>query len=238
MRSTFSYKAPFLIAASLLVAALAAAAVDSFTLKRTAKVGDASKSKIKIDFDYQGSPINVTIDAESKVLEVKEDGTILEETVQKNLVAMMAGTEVAHQEDAGKAKVTRDKRGIATEIDTEADGGNKWRNERIVTFVFPEKAVNIGDKWTHESKADKAKDIPAATSSFEIKGKESLKGKDVLKIAFEFKESGADDAITSTGNMWVSLATGEVLKAEGKIKNFPIPQTGPVDATWKQETVD
>ena len=236
MRSGFTQRASFLLAASLLVAALATAAVDGFVLKRTAKAGDTSKSKIKIDFDYQGSPVNVTIDATSKILEVKDDGSVVEETVQSNLSVMMAGTEVAHQDEAGTSKVTRDKRGLATEIGSAEEGGNNWRNERIVGLVYPEKAVSVGDKWTHESAADKNKELPAAKASYEVQGKESYKGKDVLKISFEFEESGVDDAITSTGTMWVSIASGEVLKAEGKIKNFPIPQTGPVDATWKQES--
>ena len=238
MRSGFTYKAPFLIAASLLVAALAAAAVDAYTLKRTAKVGNASKSKVKIDFDYQGSPISVTMDVESKVTDVKDDGTITESSAQKNLSAMMGGTEVQHQDDAGSSTITRDKRGLAQTIESKDADDTKWRNERVINLIYPDKPVNVGDKWTYEDKADKAKDKPAAKVSYEVKGKEKVKDKDVLQIAFDFKETGVEDAIASSGTLWVSIATGEVLKAEGKIKNMPIPGVGNVDATWKQETVD
>ncbi|MBS1707424.1 MAG: hypothetical protein JSS65_01745 [Armatimonadetes bacterium] len=239
MRPKFSYKTSFLVAASLLVTALAAAAIDAYTLKRTAKAGDTTKSKVTLDLEANGMSINAAIDAVSKVIDVKADGTIVEESVQKHLVVTAGGSELANQDDAGKATTTRDARGIVSAIETSEDGGgNKWRNERIISLIYPEKPVNIGDKWTYESKADKSKDLPLGTFTYEVKGKEKVKDKEVLRINYTFKETGVDDAIESEGYMLVSIATGEVLKSDGKVKNYPIPQLGPTAVKYKQEVVD
>lgn len=240
MRPALAYKTPFLIAASILVAAMATAAVQSFTLKRVAKEGDTSKSKVNIAMEFQGTPITASFNVETKVTEVKPDGSVTEQSSEKDMVIKMNGTEQPAGDGSGQSTITRDARGVAQKIDISAgeDQGNKWRNERIVGLVYPEKAVSVGDKWTYEAKADKTKDIPAATYSYEVKGKDKYKGKDVLTIAFSFKETGADDAIASDGTMLVSVTSGEVLKADGKIKNFPIPQLGPTDVTWKQELAD
>jgi hypothetical protein len=95
-------------------------------------------------------------------------------------------------------------------------------------FVFPDKAVSVGDKW--ELKAG-PKD--ALSLTFESKGVEKVMDFDAMKIEEKFKESAG--SMVGTGTWWISK-TGKPLKFEMKVTDWVAPFTGntaPISATIK-----
>jgi hypothetical protein len=95
-------------------------------------------------------------------------------------------------------------------------------------FVYPDKEVDTGDKWTVEP-ALTDKSAIKAMYVYEVKGTEKVKDKEAFKVAC--KMTTAKDGLSSTGTWWVTKE-GKVLKFELELKNWTVPmaQSTPFDA--------
>lgn len=112
-------------------------------------------------------------------------------------------------------------RGEILKMDTEADD-NYRRMLSPMVFVYPEKAVAIGDKWSSEVKP--SGNGAKLTYSYEAKSKEKVDGENTLVIAATFKESG-ENPVSGNGTWWLSKV-GKVVKFEMKLTNWVVPMAG------------
>jgi len=102
-------------------------------------------------------------------------------------------------------------------------------------FIYPEKPVAIGDKYTFDAKPSvKGETI---TYAYEVKKSDTINGSPTLVIGTKFTEAGADGS-TGDGTWWLSK-TGKIVKFEIKVKNWVVPMAGggPVDATLKGQAL-
>ncbi len=91
-----------------------------------------------------------------------------------------------------------------------------------LVFVYPEKPVAPGDKWTMTPK-------PVAngrkfTYAYEVKSIELVEGAPAILIGAKVTESG-DQPIKGDGFWWLSRV-GKVLKFEMKLENWIVPMAG------------
>jgi hypothetical protein len=118
---------------------------------------------------------------------------------------------------------------------TEAtEGGDALRKMLIpMTFLYPDKAVGVGDAWTNTLKSESEKDDHSITVDFKVEAAEKLGDVDVLKITEKFTEKGPD-GMTGTGTWWVDKA-GKPQKFEVKANRWVVPMAGTdsMDATLK-----
>ncbi|MDR3689468.1 MAG: hypothetical protein P4L46_08830 [Fimbriimonas sp.] len=121
-------------------------------------------------------------------------------------------------------------RGEILKLDDGSDDSYRRMLSPIV-FVYPEKPVSPGDKWSYVSKPDGAG--VKINYDFEATKTELVDGVQTIILAMKYKEDGADGA-TGEGNWWLSRV-GRVVKFEVKVKNWVVPIAGPgsVDATLK-----
>jgi hypothetical protein len=111
--------------------------------------------------------------------------------------------------------------GQILKLDGEGDD-NFRRMLSPMIFVYPEKPVVIGDKWTVDVKpGDK---LPKFTYTYEAKSKEDVDGVNALVVTVKFKEDG-DKPINGDGLWWVSKV-GKVVKFSLKLSNWVVPMAG------------
>ena len=111
--------------------------------------------------------------------------------------------------------------GEILKMDGDADD-NYRRMLSPLVFVYPDKTVSIGDKWTSEVKPIyKAGKI---TYVYEAKSKEMVDGNSALLIRVKLTEEGANP-ILGDGTWWLSKV-GKVVKFEMKLSNWVVPMAG------------
>lgn len=116
-------------------------------------------------------------------------------------------------------------------VDAQSEWGEDFRRmASVFFFIYPEKPVEIGSKWTYGFKLDQKSEKDYYTADFEVKSREKIGDKEVLKISIAGKETRSD-AMKVDGFFWVSR-TGTVEEIELSIKQWPIAPAGTVaDAT-------
>lgn len=120
---------------------------------------------------------------------------------------------------------------------TAEEGDDIRRMLSPLTFVYPGKAVDIGDKWSASVKPNKDKDDRQFTWAYEVKGVEKIKEADTLKIAGILSEKG-NDPMSGSGTWWIGK-DGTVVKFSLDIKGWVVPMAGstPIDAKMTGEAV-
>jgi hypothetical protein len=112
-------------------------------------------------------------------------------------------------------------------------GDDERRMLSPFAFVYPESAVDVGDKWSFENKPTGG---TAHTVSYEVKAIEKIGEQDAMKIAFKLDEK-EDLGEHAEGTFWVAKS-GRVLRWDMKVKNWIVPMAGPpMDANIKGEFV-
>jgi hypothetical protein len=107
-------------------------------------------------------------------------------------------------------------------------------------FIYPAKAVAVGDKWTTKFKpgegTEGAKDVREMTYDFEVVGKEKVGNLDTLRIKAKLTEDGP---MKSEGFYWIAK-DGRILKFEADIRHWTMRmggKSGEIDAKLKGELV-
>ncbi len=91
----------------------------------------------------------------------------------------------------------------------------------VGTSVFSDKPVGIGDKWTHQFKADSDIGIHEAKADFEVLGFEKMNGIETVKIKMEYAETDATPAIAAHSTIWVEKSSGDQMISETTAENVP-----------------
>ena len=222
------------ITAGLAIAAIAVAAgYDAVALKRVPKEGESHTFGMKIDIDFQGQAVTVTMDNIQKVTKVNADGTFVVSEETKNQVVMVGGQEVPNQGGDQTTTTTYGADGTITKVESASASGDELRLGNLNNTMWPKDKVDVGSKWEATLKGDKTKGTLDVSYSYEVLGREKLKNFDTFKIKTTAKESG-DGAASAESTVWVDVATGLTVAGNGTMKGVPIMGT-PMDATWKLE---
>jgi hypothetical protein len=91
------------------------------------------------------------------------------------------------------------------------------------TPVFPARAVGVGDRWSHDYPSSASLGLPAAHADFQILGRQPSAGSDAFEVAMKYAEEPNGSGLTSTGVVWVEIATGDCVASKFRLHDVQIP---------------
>lgn len=207
---------------------------DPVMLKRTYKAKRVSTYKNTIKTNVMGADIAIETKVKIAVKEIKEDGSIVIESKDEGGTISIMGSEQPSP-SSNPTIVTRDKDHKVKEVKREAGEMDpfspevmkfmEWMNEPILG----KNAVKPGDSWETKIENPLKKDDKFTVKTTFV-GIEKVEGVTLWK----FKQSttasaGADDAkVEYTFTSWLDPKDGETVKYEGKVKDLPTQQFGPI----------
>lgn len=221
-----------------LLAAMPVRADDKpVTLSRTFKKGDVSRIKIETAIDGDGSGVSLKLTSKATVKEVKDNGQIVIETQDEAGVLTLNGSDM--DIPAGPlTTLTFDKTGKLIDFKSEEGGvitPETLRQLEIMRMpILAGKEVKAGDNWQSEfdNPAVKGKKFTVKTT---FAGTDKVDGADLWKL----RQEGAPETDASGAKMgfdatyWLDPATGQIVKAEVKIKDQPTTTYGPHSMSTK-----
>lgn len=219
----------------LFVAALSVAAFavqDAISLKRAAKSGESIKYRLKADVEIQGMEAAFSTLVTEKVTKVESNGNYVLESAQSEGKVNLSGQEM---DVPGTTQTFVYKpNGEVVEIKAETVDGNVYRTANLTAFIVTDKAVKVGDEWTHDIKKDEKTGTMPAKGTYKIEGEEKVGEFDTFKVKFATKETeGGESAASCEGTSWVNKKDGTLVKSEGVWKNVPFPGApGPINAKY------
>jgi hypothetical protein len=196
-------------------------ALASWDIVPPYKRGEATGWNTRVSVNAQGIDLTVSLTYLFQVTEVSEKET-------RGFVRF-ADLEVEgmSQEDDGEYDLRLSSRGFAHS--SQSEHGDAFRRMSApIFFLYPDKPVTVGDKWTFEYKGSQGGTF---AYTCEAKAEEKVGDKEALKVQMTITED-AGDKTSSDGMYWVDKE-GRVLKFEIRIKNWIVPMADgqPVDAT-------
>ncbi len=218
--NTFKKTSIGFVVAALSVVALAVQ--DGINLKRTAKVGDAAKYRLKADVDLSGIEATFTVLVSEKVSKVEPDGNYVVESTQSEGKISAGGQEM----DAPTATQTFTYKATGEIVDIKAEeaGGDVYRTATLTTFVVTDKAVKVGDTWEIDYKKDAKTGVNLSKGTYKVEAEEKVGNYECYKIKYTTKElEGGDAAPVCEATTWVNKKDGTLVKSEGTWKNMPFP---------------
>ena len=197
--------------------ALAPSAIDKWEIKPPYQKDKTYKMNVSIEVDAQGEHVSVTLAASLKFTQQDDKG------FNANLTwsdIMVNGAPAGMDMDA---QCSLDKRGKLLKADSQL--GEEFRRQMLpMFFIYPEKPIDAGDKWSDETTKNPDGTKYQIKQEFEAKGIEKAEGEDAMKVAVKFTETG-ENAMQVSGFYWIAK-DGRPLKLDLDVKNWPIPQQG------------
>lgn len=217
-----NYRGKVLGAAVLTAALMIGYAQDqSYTLKFNGKEGDVMKYKLVIELDFGGQAVVATGSSTNKITKIEADGTRSIESTSGDLNVKFGEQEMTMP---GLPPVTTVHKANGELVEVKGDGADAdaYRRARLQSFVNPDKAVKVGDKWSFEQKSSKFNGVGAGKTEVEVLAVEKVGDHETLKLKITFKENGSDSALEATGTLWISTKDGELVKSVMNVKNYPV----------------
>ena len=222
------------------ISSMAFAVAQGVSIKRAAKEGQTYKYKMEGNVDMQGTPVTLTGIVQEKIVKVEANGNFALEQQQLEGKIMAGGQEM--DMPAGNATITTYKpTGEVVDIKGSSEDSTSYRMSTLGLLIDPAKLVNVGDKWSHEVKADTKTGLVAAKADFEVVGEEKVGAVDTVKIKAVVKETEGSEPASSESLLWIDKKDGSTVKAETKWTNAPFPgPAGPMilDATIKLTRIE
>jgi hypothetical protein len=213
------------LAAAALMLSMAAAVQDGISLKRSPKVGDVAKYKLKVELNVQGQPFNLEGLVTEKVVKV-EEGKYSIESSQGEM--KLNGQDAPMESPASTS--TYSATGRLLELKGEEESEEALRMSSLQAFEVPDKPVKVGDTWTISLKAKEGKNPVGIKGDFKVEAQEKVGEYDVLKVTYEVKETEGSAPASSKGTVWFNVKDATMVKYEGTWTGAPFPMVGPTDA--------
>jgi len=218
--------------AMLALAAFASAAIGGITIHRTPKEGEVTKYRMKADLEVMGQPATFTGLIQEKVTKVDTDGTYSIEQTQLEGKVNIGGNDMDIPSSGSASTTVYAANGDTKEIRGESATPEAYRMSALGAFIEPGKEINVGDKWTHDFKADSKTGQVAAKVEYTYLADEKVGDVDCYKIHVVVNETEGATPASSDTNLWVDKANGQMVKMEGKWTNAPFPGAPePITAT-------
>ncbi len=216
-----------------------AALQQTYSLQRTAKVGDEAKYSFKAEMQFGDIKIEVRGKNSEKIVKIGEDGTMTVESIQSDVVVKTPDEEQPIP-DVTKATMSYGKdRVITTYSDEDGEGDSASLRLALITSIqAPKEAMKLGDSWTATIKKI-GEGTYNVDATFKLVGTEKVGKYETIKIELKSKELEADEAAEATGTVWLNVADFSTVKEEISIKSAPIAMApAPVDMKLTSERVD
>jgi hypothetical protein len=208
-----------LLASALLISAQPA----TFRLANGLKPEDALQYAVRVKVEDEIHSVEYTSTLTYKVVELKPNGDI-------SLLSEQTGIKMRHFENEITANdppatfITYDAQGYVQSISGEDIDGEDYRFQVLNALVWPKQEVGVGSRWSAVLAADSSLGTRAGTAEYEVAARETLLGKDTLKLRYTIRETEGSEPARSEGSMWIDIATGAKVKVLSKMVNAPLAE--------------
>ena len=116
---------------------------------------------------------------------------------------------------------------------TKANGTDVQTDVRMFAAtnpIFPDTPLKAGDTWSRSMQADAKSGARAARADYEVLAFETADGSAAVKIKMTYTEVIAP-ALSTSATFWIDRATGDPIKVEGTVQNFPLDTASGVTAS-------
>jgi len=218
------------------VAALSLTALaiqEGVVLKRAPKLGDTAKYKLNGELDFSGNEVIVTGTITDTVTNVADNGDFTLQSITSDFKANVGGTDQPLPDQTNTTVFSAANEVLSFKSDMDDPDGVRKAN--IQTLRFPDKPLKVGDSWTIEFKKND-KGAVDAKGMYTIEAKETVDGDETYRVKGATKESAGDNPMSAEGTYWISVKDASLVKVQGTLTNYPVPQAGGV-ATMKMTLV-
>lgn len=206
----------------LLVGAVIVAA-QTVTLKRTPKVDETLKFKLRMEFGIFGDTAVYTSKLTEKITEVKPDGSYTVATTQSEYKVELFGDEgVVRDEDMPKQSITYTPDGDVVTVQGDLVNDSVYRIANLMAVRLPKEPVKKGDKWERTVAKNVDTGVFDAKATYTYTADEKVGDIDTVLAEFEYSEVAGDPA-RSQGKVWLDKRDGTVVKLETNWSSAPIP---------------
>ncbi|MBL8088089.1 MAG: hypothetical protein JNM85_08495 [Chthonomonas sp.] len=208
---------------ALLASSVATAGDATFKLRRGGKVGSSYTMKIVAVADLEGEELRFESIVEEKLTKLEKDGSHTTTSTLTGGKSSFGGEE--EEMDPGDPETNHyGPRGnwkaqdVESEDDVDEDSN---RMASVLSLIYPEKEVKVGDKWEYELKSNDKLSTKDVTYNYELVSTEKMDGMTVAKLKFVAKETEGEDPVSAEGFVWIDVADGTMVKGDATIKNVP-----------------
>jgi hypothetical protein len=210
----------------LLAIALAQTPAADWNIAAPYKEKEATKYKVQIEINDQGTTINVEMNASVSTSKKTDKG--FEGTFSWTDLMVDGG----QQEDMTFDTMLKPD---GTLKGVKSDLGDGMRRMLLpFYFSYPGKAVTTDATWSYKDASEDEVDAHKATIDYKVVGVEKIKDKEALKVSVKLAEAGPDP-MKADGFYWIGK-DGRILKYELNVTHWPVPVAGQTfDAKIKAE---
>lgn len=214
----------FIGLAAIAALSLTAMAIqEGIVLKRTSKVGDTAKYRMKAEMDFGGQAATFSGLITEKVTKVADDGQYTVQSTTSEGKVTMNGSEIPGAGDTAETTSTTFKpNGEVVTIISEQSDPNMYRMGNLESLRFPDTALKVGSTWEVNVKKDDKGSVEAK-GTYQVLAREKVGTWDCFKIHGTFKESTGADGAGVDATYWVNVADGAMVKLSGTFTNAPFP---------------
>ncbi|MCC7434394.1 MAG: hypothetical protein IT363_06895 [Methanoregulaceae archaeon] len=206
-----------------LVSVAMLALAQGVTLKRTPKVDEVQKFKLRMEFGIFGDTAVYTSVLTQKVTEVKPDGNYAVEATQSDYKVELFGDEgVVRDEDLPKQSITYTPSGDVVAVQGGLVNESVYRLANLMAVRLPKVAVSKGDKWECVVPKNVDTGVFEAKATYTYDDDEKIGEFDTIRAEFEYAEVAGDPA-RGQGKVWLNKRDGSVVKLETNWTSAPIP---------------
>ncbi len=219
---------------SVFAFALSLAPAQEYTLKLNPKEGDTFKYRMSMDIDFGGMSVNASTTITNKVLKIEENGNIVMESSSSEMIVKFGDSEMP-QPASPPTRVTFKPNGEMVSSPTSNSPTNQLTGS--TNFIFPDKPVKVGDKWSHTMKGQNG--APDMKGEFELVGVEKMGDTEVLRLKVSWTQAdGKADGTSAEGFILIDSTNGMARRMEFKLKGLPVEGApGPIDGTLRMEQI-
>ncbi len=206
-----------------------AVAPATFTMKRTVRVGETFKYKLKADLEFGGMQAGFTSNITEKVTDVSAEGNYKIESSQADSKVNMNGQEQDVPQQGGNNTIAYNASGEVLAITGDMVESGAYRMANLGVLKAPDAPVKVGDSWTYKIPANTKTGAVAALAEYSIVALEKIGDRDCLKISGNVKETEGSQPASNVGTVWVDATDFSMVKSDTTWTNAPIPGApGPI----------
>jgi len=186
------------------------------------KAGQKLVYAISINGELMSKPFLFSADVHMTVKKVEANGDYTLGTTYKNGVSKAMGETDKLPEDPEeiqKFNARGEPLDKAKDEDEEDDAFGELM-ARAGDYYKPEKAVAVGDSWTHEFPADRKMGLPKATGTYKLV---RVAG-DKLEVSIDYKEASGIEPTTAKGTALVNASDGTLTSVESNVENARVQE--------------
>lgn len=228
-----------LAASAVSIGSALAVSIQTYSLKRVAKIGDSAKYRLSMDVAFGDMQFKMTSTSTLKVVRVDEDGTVTTQTSQGEYKIKIKGVaEEMTAPDTEPTTAARKANGELVSLNGDRIDASSYRLDNLNAFHAPDSPVKVGDRWTFDVKGDSKTGAVAGKAEFELLGIERVGVYESAKIRWTYQETEGATPASSEGTVWIDVKDGSLVKSEGKLKNAPLRDAPrPVDFSFTTERI-